>query len=299
MIRGRRKALFIGCNYTGQANELKGCINDCHNMAAFIMSKYGFQDDNILMLTDDQDDPDYLPTAEHIVSGMHWLVYDAMPGDSLFFHFSGHGMSHCALDGDEADGFDEAICPMDYKESGVIVDDMLHEILVRPLQPGVRLTAVFDCCHSGTALDLPYVYQCDGEIQVCTESYRGAAAKAFVEMARNAVYAAGQLMEGIKLLRKKGDNKDAQRKTEQMKTSMADVIMFSGCRDDQTAADLYAMEQATGALSTALIATLSEDGEQTYTELLRNLRRKMKGQFTQVPQLSTGHPMDMNIRFMM
>jgi uncharacterized caspase-like protein len=62
-------------------------------MAAFIMSKYGFQDDNILMLTDEQDDPDYLPTAEHITSGMYWLVYDAMPGDSLFFHFSGHGIS--------------------------------------------------------------------------------------------------------------------------------------------------------------------------------------------------------------
>jgi hypothetical protein len=49
----------------------------------------------------------------------------------------------------------------------------------------------------------------------------------------NAVYAVGQLMEGLKLLCKKGDNKDAQRKTEQTKTSLADVIMFSGCRDDQ------------------------------------------------------------------
>ena len=32
---------------------------------------------------------------------------------------------HCA-DGDEADGFDEAICPVDYVENGVIVDDVRY-----------------------------------------------------------------------------------------------------------------------------------------------------------------------------
>jgi hypothetical protein len=38
----------------------------------------------------------------------------------------------------------------------------LHKILVKQLPPGVRLTVVFDSCHSGTAMDLPYVYNENG-----------------------------------------------------------------------------------------------------------------------------------------
>jgi hypothetical protein len=62
-------------------------------MAAFIMEQYGFPQENMLMLTDDQEDPEYQPTAENIIGAMHWLVHDSAPGDSLFLHFSGHGVS--------------------------------------------------------------------------------------------------------------------------------------------------------------------------------------------------------------
>lgn len=51
---------------------------------------------------------------------------------------------------------DETICPSDFKSAGQIVDDELNERLVKPLMPGVTLHALMDCCHSGTALDLPY-----------------------------------------------------------------------------------------------------------------------------------------------
>lgn len=61
--------------------------------------------------------------------------------------------------GDEDDGYDETIYPVDhdkYKgESGQIVDDLMHDIMVKPLVEGCRLTCIFDSCHSGTALDLP------------------------------------------------------------------------------------------------------------------------------------------------
>lgn len=51
---------------------------------------------------------------------------------------------------------DETILPTDYKQAGQIVDDELNERLVKALMPGVTLHALMDCCHSGTALDLPY-----------------------------------------------------------------------------------------------------------------------------------------------
>lgn len=40
-----------------------------------------------------------------------------------------------------------------------------HTLLVRPLPPGCRLTAIFDSCHSGTAMDLPYIYSTEGKIK--------------------------------------------------------------------------------------------------------------------------------------
>jgi len=37
--------------------------------------------------------------------------------------------------------------------------------LVKPLPLQCRLTAVFDACHSGTVLDLPYVYSSKGVVK--------------------------------------------------------------------------------------------------------------------------------------
>ena len=35
---------------------------------------------------------------------------------------------------------------------------LLFDYLCKPLPRGCRLTAIMDCCHSGTAMDLPYVF---------------------------------------------------------------------------------------------------------------------------------------------
>ena len=52
---------------------------------------------------------------------------------------------------------------MDYQKSGMIRDDDLYDIIVKPLPKGCHLVCLFDCCHSGTVLDLPYVFTADGE----------------------------------------------------------------------------------------------------------------------------------------
>lgn len=60
-------------------------------------------------------------------------------------------------DGDEEDGYDEILIPGDYKESGQIVDDWIFAEFVTKVKAGVHVVALIDCCHSGTAMDLPYV----------------------------------------------------------------------------------------------------------------------------------------------
>ena len=59
----------------------------------------------------------------------------AQPTDSLFLHYSGHGGQTFDLNGDEEDGQDEFICPVD---GGIIVDDELKALLSKHLPEGVR-----------------------------------------------------------------------------------------------------------------------------------------------------------------
>jgi hypothetical protein len=86
------------------------------------------------------------------------LVAGAQPGDAFVFHYSGHGAQQEDPNGYEEDGMNETIIPVDFKRAGMITDDQLMETLIAPLPEGARLTAVMDCCHSGTGLDLPFLH---------------------------------------------------------------------------------------------------------------------------------------------
>jgi len=159
---GKKKALLIGINYLNLPvgkGRLTGCVNDVHNMKELITKKFGFDESNIRVLTDDNAPGTLQPTKNNILEGINWLVSGASKGDSLFFHFSGHGGQVTDTSGDEMDGMDETIIPVDFQKSGQIIDDILFEKLVKPVPQGARLTAFMDCCHSGTGLDLPYEYK--------------------------------------------------------------------------------------------------------------------------------------------
>ena len=126
---GKRKALLIGINYIGQRGQLRGCINDVKNMSRFLQERFGYNQSDMVTLMDDQQHPKSQPTKQNILTAMHWLVKDAQPNDSLFFHYSGHGGQTKDLDGDEGDGYDETIYPVDFRHAGHIVDDEMHRIM--------------------------------------------------------------------------------------------------------------------------------------------------------------------------
>ncbi|KAJ9048575.1 Ca(2+)-dependent cysteine protease [Entomophthora muscae] len=160
----RKRAVLVGINYFGTREQLHGCINDTKAIQDLLCDHYGFSIHNMKILTDNQShNPLYMPTRKNMIQAMQWLVSDASPNDSLFFYFSGHGGQNLDFKGDEDDGWDETICPVDHARAGAIIDDEINKILVCPLPPGCRLTAILDCCHSGTVLDLPYQYNSNGE----------------------------------------------------------------------------------------------------------------------------------------
>ncbi|KAK3486492.1 caspase domain-containing protein [Neurospora hispaniola] len=296
---GRHKALLIGINYFGQRGQLRGCINDVRNMSSYLVEHFRYKREDMVILTDDQQNPMSQPTKQNILRAMHWLVKDARPNDSLFFHYSGHGGQTKDLDGDEEDGYDEVIYPVDFRQVGHITDDEMHRIMVRPLQAGVRLTAIFDSCHSGTALDLPYIYSTQGilkEPNLAKEAGQGLLG-AISSYSQGDLYGVANNIMGI--FKKATGGNDAHARTLATKTSPADVVMFSGSKDDQTSADATIASQATGAMSWAFINALKKNPQQSYVQLLNSIRDELQMRYTQKPQLSCSHPLDTNLLFVM
>ncbi|GAB7357295.1 hypothetical protein MBLNU459_g8262t1 [Dothideomycetes sp. NU459] len=296
---GRRKALLIGINYFGQRGQLRGCINDVKNMSSYLNEHFGYKREDMVILTDDQQNPLSQPTKQNILRAMHWLVKDARPNDSLFFHYSGHGGQTPDLDGDEEDGYDEVIYPVDFRQVGHIVDDEMHLVMVKTLPPGVRLTAIFDSCHSGSALDLPYIYSTQGvlkEPNLAKEAGQGL-------LGIVSSYARGDLSgmasTAMGLFKKATSGDSVYQNNLRTKTSPADVIMWSGSKDDQTSQDAQIAGQATGAMSWAFISALKKNPQQSYVQLLNSIREELEGRYSQKPQLSCSHPLNTNLLYVM
>jgi hypothetical protein len=147
-----KNALLVGINYIGTSYSLRGCWNDVYNMEKYIKTR-GYS--NIRVMTDETKNlgTELYPTLPKIKQAIQQLVSSAKSGDSLFFHYSGHGGFVRDVSGDELDGRDECIYPCDGSK---IIDDDLRAWLCDALPEGVTMRCVFDCCHSGSGLDLPY-----------------------------------------------------------------------------------------------------------------------------------------------
>jgi len=159
---GTKRAVMIGINYVGQSGQLSGCHNDVKNMKEYLMNVHGFEDRNITVLMDDGYHRN--PTRSNITQAYRELVVSSRSGDTVFAHYSGHGGRVEDTSGDEEDGYDETLIPVDFQSAGQITDDELFTNLVKPMAKGVLMTSLMDCCHSGTVLDLPYRFTADGDV---------------------------------------------------------------------------------------------------------------------------------------
>jgi len=153
-MRKARRAVLIGINYVGQEGQLSGCHNDVENIKRYLIKEQGFMEKDMLILMDDG--KHHAPTRRNIIDAFTRITQYSEPGDIAFIHYSGHGGRIPDESGDEDDGYDETLIPVDFKESGHIVDDEVFNILVKPMKRDVQVTLLMDCCHSGTACDLPY-----------------------------------------------------------------------------------------------------------------------------------------------
>lgn len=256
-----KKALIIGINYEGTTSELRGCQNDAFDIQSLLKSKFGFQEKNINVLV--EKDGYTPPTRANILSHLSSLIRNSKRGDKLFFHYSGHGSYTRDRNGDELDGKDECLIPLDYEKNGIILDDDLKNI-VRYVAAGATMTAILDCCHSGTGFDLRYNYKFGIRRRYTRHNGRGR-----YTLSR-------ELTPYV-------NRRD--------KFTRGQVFMFSGCRDDQYSADTFEDGKYVGAMTWGFIKIVENGdvGKLSYYDVLDKLRTLLKSNgYSQLPQLSSG-----------
>lgn len=154
LAKKRQRALLIGNNYPGSSCPLSGCVNDVRDVRDFLTKVRGWAPADVELKTE--------ATRQEIVHGLYDLAIASWTQglDTVYIHYSGHGTQVTDANGDEGDGLDEALCPVDYETAGVVTDDFLNRVIGSSFNPRTTVRAVFDACHSGSCLDLPYT--CEG-----------------------------------------------------------------------------------------------------------------------------------------
>ena len=154
----RKRAFLVGISHydtalTGyQWNNING-VEDV-NLLNPVLKKQGFTTTTLL---------DEQATFNNIISQITQFTNKTKKGDIVYLHFSTHGQPVEDLSGDEEDGWDESIVPIDaykiykrdvYEGKKHLTDDMLNKY-VRKLREKIGATGflyvVIDACHAGTS----------------------------------------------------------------------------------------------------------------------------------------------------
>lgn len=284
------RALLIAISYRGSSAELRGCVSDQERLYDYLKSCS--PNCEIRVLCDDRRirTPVYAtPTKYNILRQIEWLVSGANSNTHVWISYSGHGgtqrsspmraaplqwrkrnLKHAPFPVDDQETFimtkhnsdaaqaayvaethvlastdrsaalerwggrrptgntkkgraeqeeidnrDETIVPCDFERRGQITDDVLRKRLVDALPEGSKMTAFFDSCHSGTVLDLRYNW---------TDADASSRNPVIAKSEHNAI-----------------------------PTSKAQVLMLSGCLDNQTSADAFIDNKFCGATTQAFL----------------------------------------------
>lgn len=154
-------AVLVGAaDYRVLDADLKGPANDVRLMARVLAGR-GVATDDMVVLTDaPQGLPDGVATGIPDLAGIRaalaGVAARAGAGDTVVFHFSGHGTQTPDQNGDEGGGSDEVLLPVDaegWDGAGLrnaLVDDELGDWARGLLERGVQVVGLIDACHSDT-----------------------------------------------------------------------------------------------------------------------------------------------------
>jgi hypothetical protein len=117
-------------------------VNDAVAMRDVLVARHGFRSEDVVLLTDGA------ATRDGILAAFRRVLVDpARPGDVGFFFYAGHGSRVSNSLSREPDRKDETVVPVDARD---IRDKEIARLMAAAADRGLRLTAVFDSCHSGS-----------------------------------------------------------------------------------------------------------------------------------------------------
>lgn len=152
----KKLALLVGINAYDQTYawpSLNGCTNDVRMQQELLIHRFGFNPQDILVITDQQ------ATRQGIIDAFqNHLIAQASAGDVVVFHYSGHGSQ--IIDPNpyrEDNRFNSTLVPIDsplpndYQRVGGTVNDIMGKdlFMLMSLLKTDAVTAILDSCHSG------------------------------------------------------------------------------------------------------------------------------------------------------
>jgi hypothetical protein len=256
------RALLVGINAYPSPNQLRGCINDIEDVAAYIKAQSRFRDDEIEKITDAK------ATTANILAALERLVAAVKPGDRALFHYSGHGAQMPTRSKGEIDGLDEVICPVDFdwSDAHVIRDDDFNRIFSK-VPEGVEFVWVSDSCHSGTLTKAPPPPGHEEDKPRMIEPPEALAEE--IDRAQ----------------------KDADLRVRQLTApTKLNVALISGCTARQTSADAHIDGRWSGAATYFLLRQLRAKPNQPLTDLVRSVNHSLRdARYDQEPHLFGSH----------
>ncbi len=214
-------------------------------------------------------------TKKGMIKALDDLYNRAGEGDVIYFQFSGHGQQIQDDNGDELDGYDEALIPYDaaaaydpvtYKGENHFRDDLLGEklnMIRKKIGPKGSIVVLIDACHSGTATRDAGIKR-GMEMPFLTDPRY----KPSIKVDLNKVAEQGMLEGFIE--------------------GMGTMVVFSACSPNQPNYEMKdANRQGVGSLSYAFAKSIADlPAESNYRLLFQKMKSMIQGDIaTQIPMI--------------
>ncbi len=297
--------------------QLGGCVRDVTRMEEFLRTALGVPAERIIKLTASLPEapppsrgssptwlppvepPERWPTYENMMAAFQQVTAAASPGAEVYIHYSGHGgraVTHFP-EKKGKDGWDEALVPLDIgtPRARYIRDLEMARLIKTMVDKGLRVSLVFDSCHSGGAVRAAAfargAHKANGKAAADTTSRPRDSLVASREDLlaswtgrpvvedRRAVPGGVVMRGGGGALRNGGGvMRDAYASDEWLPGAKG-FVLLAACRDQESAYECAFDGQVSGALTHWLLDALAQrEPDLTYKDLHNRLVAKVHGE---------------------